>query len=87
MKKISGFLERFSKLTPPDDAVKRELAAAISEALHTAVSKKAIQIAHGVAFVAGSSVMKSAIAINRGKILQSLYDALPKSRESVRDVR
>lgn len=87
MKKIADFLSRFKSLTPPDDAIKKELAAAIEEALHVPVGKKSIQIAHGVAFVAGSSVMKSAITVNRGKILQSLYDALPKSRESVRDVR
>ncbi len=49
--------------------------------------KKAVEIAHGVAFVAGSSVMKSAIAVNRGKILSSLYDALPRAKETVRDIR
>jgi hypothetical protein len=87
MKSVGDFLSRFKSLTPPDDAIKKEVAAAIEEALHVSVSKKSIQIAHGVAFVAGSSIMKSALAVNRGKILQSLYDALPKSCESVRDVR
>lgn len=87
MKSVGDFLARFKSLTPPDDAVKKEVASAIEEALHISVSKKSIQIAHGVAFVAGSSVMKSAIAVNRGRILQLLYDALPKSRETVRDIR
>lgn len=87
MKNISNFLARFSSLTPPDGAVKREVAAAIEGALRVPVSPRAIQIARGVAFVSGSSIMKSAISVKRGAILAALYDALPKARESVRDVR
>lgn len=87
MKSIGDFLARFNALTPPDDAVKKAVAGAVSEALKVPVSPRAVQVAHGVAFISGSSVMKSAIAVQRGTILATLYEALPKARETVRDVR
>ena len=87
MKRLDGFLAKFQKLTPPDDSVKVELARAIEAATSAKIDKAAIRIAHGVAFIHGSSIMKNAIALRRGEILKLIHEALPKSRTIVRDVR
>lgn len=87
MKLAGTFLAKFQKLTPPDDSIKNELAVAVQRVVGAAINKKDIRISHGVAFVHGSSVMKNTIAINRGKILAMLYDALPKAKATVRDIR
>lgn len=87
MKLIGDFLARFNKLTPPDDAVKSAVVAAVQEATNITLSKKAIRIQNETVFVAGSSVMKNTLKIHRGKILEAIYEDLPKSRDSVRDIR
>lgn len=87
MKSIGDFLRRFQSLTPPNDAVKGAIAVAVHEGAGIMISKKDVQIAHGVAFIAGSSIVKSVIAMNRGKVLTALYEILPRSRDFVRDVR
>ncbi len=87
MKPLDAFLARFKDLTPPQDAVKTAVANAIREVADIEVSKKQIQIAHGTAFIAVSSLAKSVIATSKAAVLTELYERLPKAREVVRDVR
>jgi hypothetical protein len=87
MKNISDFLKRFQSLTPPDDSVRKELARVASEVSGAAISSKDIRTRNGVAFINGSSIIKSAVAVHRAKILEQLYENLPKSRNTVRDIR
>lgn len=87
MKLVGDFLARFNTLTPPNDAVKGAVADAVSAILGTHVAKKEIRIQNGTAFVTGSSVMKNALQVKRGEVLERLYENLPKTRDSVRDVR
>lgn len=87
MKKLGSFLSRFQDLTPPNDAIKGALVAAILDTIDVSVTKKDIEITRGTAFVMTSSITKSMITLNRAAILAELYQSLPKSREVVKDVR
>ena len=87
MKLIGDFLARFNTLTPPDDALKGAVADAVRQVLGTQISKKAIRIQNDTAYVTGSSVMKNTLQVRRGEVLNALYEALPKSRDTIRDVR
>jgi len=74
-------------LTPPNDAVKGAIAEAATQILNTPISKKSVRIQNNTAFITGSSIMKNSLQVNRGQILQRLYENLPKARDSIRDVR
>ncbi len=87
MKLVSDFLARFQNLTPPDDALRRATAAAISFAAKVPIKKEDISISNNVAFVRCSSIAKSAIQIARGAILAELFQEMPKARNAVRDIR
>lgn len=87
MRLAKDFLSRFKALTPPDDAVRRAVATAVSSVAGVPITKKEVSVAHGVAFIKASSVAKSAVRAHRGEILAELFRELPKARESVRDVR
>lgn len=87
MKNITTFFDRFKDLTPPNDSIKTVVADALYEVLGARVDKKNISVFRGVAHVRAPSVLKSTIAIRRGEVLESIYRALPKARETLRDVR
>lgn len=87
MKLIRDFLSRFNSLTPPNDAFKGAIAEAVTQVMGTPISKKAVRIQNGTAYITGSSVMKNALQVKRGEVLEYLYGALPKSRDTIRDVR
>ncbi len=87
MKLVNDFLAKFQSLTPPDDSLRRALAAAIHSAARVNVKKEDITISNNTAFVRCSSIAKSAIQVARGAILNELFQELPKARGSVRDVR
>lgn len=87
MKLVGDFLKRFQSLTPPHDAVKSTVAEVVSRITGAKISKNQVRVQNGTAFVAGSSVFKNNLRVKRGEILEALYEALPKSRDSIRDVR
>lgn len=87
MKQVGSFLSRFQNLTPPDEAVKNEIARAVKNIAGVPVSKKNVTLARGIAFIDCSSVGKSVIRTRKAEILEEIFAALPKARESVRDVR
>ena len=87
MKLVGDFLARFNSLTPPHDSVKVAIAEVVSRVLGVSISKKDVRIQNGTAFVAGSSVMKNVLRAKRGEVLTQLYEAVPRTRETIRDVR
>lgn len=87
MKSISDFFARFANLAPPNDSIKSALVRALDAIVGISCGKADIAIRGGVAFVKVSSVAKSAIQVNRSKILEYLFERLPKARDSVRDIR
>lgn len=87
MKLVGEFLKKFNSLQPPHDSLKKELLVVLKQTVNITVQLKQIVIKNEVAYVYTSSVLKNVIQINRAKILNELYERLPKSRDSVRDVR
>lgn len=87
MKLAGDFLKRFSSLTPPHDSVRSTIAEVVSRVTGAKVSKGSVKVQNGTAFIGGSSVFKNNLRVKRGEILEALYEALPKSRDTIRDVR
>ena len=87
MKKVQGFLDKFQKLTPPQDAIRGAVATAASAVLGTPVSKDKVRVQNGIAFVTLSSVAKNKLRLGRETFFTLLYERLPKARVLVRDVR
>ncbi|MEK9177107.1 MAG: hypothetical protein AAB923_02305 [Patescibacteria group bacterium] len=87
MKPAHTFLSKFKSLTPPDDAMRRAVAEAVSLVAGVPVKKKDITISRGIAFVKMSSVAKSALRVRRGEVLAYIFRELPKARDSIRDIR
>jgi len=86
MKLARDFLSRFQNLTPPNDSVRKAISSALNEVLNLRAPTESISIQNGVAHVKVSSVAKSAIRLNRGKILDAVFERVPKARESLRDI-
>lgn len=87
MKLVGDFLQRFQNLTPPDDAVRKAITIALYDVVRATIKPENIKIQHGVAFVKTSSVVKNTIQLNRAKILNHVFENLPKARENIRDIR
>lgn len=87
MKLVGDFLSRFYSLTPPHDAVKRAVAESLRDVVGVLVQKEKISIDNGIAHIPVSSVAKNVIKINRGVLLNRVFERLPKARESLRDIR
>ena len=87
MKLVGDFLSRFKNLTPPNDSIKTALIESVRENIGVSISKNAVRLAQNTAFISSSSIIKNTIQINRGKILESLYEKTPKAKDFVRDIR
>ncbi len=87
MKTAGDFLFKFQKLTPPNDALRRAVARAVSTVLGTPVEKGLVRVQNQVAFVNISSVAKHKLRLERRALLDLIYEQLPKARDLVRDVR
>lgn len=87
MKQIHGFLEKFLKLTPPNDAIRLAVAHAASRVLGVPVGKEKVQVKNGTAFIEVSSIAKNKLRIERSSFFEVLYERMPKARELVRDLR
>ena len=87
MKRAGDFLAKFNKLTPPNDALRSAVVKAVSSIVGATITKSAIRIHNGTAFIECSSVLKNKIRIDRRAILDDIHERIPKARESVRDIR
>lgn len=87
MRSAGDFLSRFQKLTPPNDALRRAVAHAVTKVLGTTVAKDKVRVQNHVAFVDVSSVAKHKLRLERRELLDLIYEQLPKARDLVRDVR
>ena len=87
MKLVNDFLARFKNITPPDDAVRRAVAKAVSDVAGVKIKREDVTIQRGVAFIKCSSVAKSVIRSSRSAILSEIAREIPSARDSVRDLR
>jgi len=87
MRIIGDFLSRFQHLTPPHETVKSALTLSLKETLDIACPKDRISLSRGVVYIRMSSVVKNMVQVNRSKVLQNLFERLPKARDLVRDIR
>jgi hypothetical protein len=87
MKSAGDFLSKFHKLTPPNDALRRAVAKAVSGVLGTPVAKDRVRVHNHIAYVDVSSVAKHKLRLERKELLELLYESLPKARDLIRDVR
>lgn len=87
MRSAGDFLSKFQKLTPPDDALRRAVASAVTKVLGKEVSKGQVKIQNGVAFIDVSSIAKNKIRLERRAILDLLFEKIPKAADKVRDIR
>jgi|CXWL01.1.fsa_nt_gi hypothetical protein len=87
MKKINSLLSRFQNITPPNDAIRRAVAKAISDIAGVKIKREDVTLQRGVAFIKCSSVAKSVIRSSRSAILSEIVRELPSARDTVRDLR
>lgn len=87
MRKVSDFFSRFARLAPPHATIKKAVAEAVTTILKKEVRSEDVSLGRGIAFIKGSSIMKSALHVERARILERLFDLHPEARERVRDVR
>lgn len=87
MKQAGSFLDRFKKLTPPNDAIRKAVAEAIRNGAGVPIQREHVKIHRGTAFITCSSVARNAIRVARGRIFEELEKILPKARQQVRELR
>jgi len=87
MKLVGDFLARFQNLTPPHDALKRAVVDAVFDVTKVRLNLEQVAIQNGVAFIKTSSVARNMVHVHRGKILETVFQNLPKARDSLRDIR
>lgn len=78
MQLIHELLSRYTKLVPPDTAVRKRLASILSEELHREVQEKDIRIIGPVAYCSFDSVLKNAVFLKKDALLQRLEQELGK---------
>ena len=84
MEKITGYLDRISKIQPPDFAVRNSMAEIIGEVLDEEVSIKDISVRNHIVHVDGNSSFRSTLILNKTKILKKLQEKLPG--EFIKDI-
>ena len=87
MEPLSGFLAKFARLSPPNDAIKKAVVRALRDVAAVSVEPAAISFSRGTVFVRCSSVAKSVIRAKRGQILDAIAREHPRAREKARDIR
>ncbi|MEK7070708.1 MAG: hypothetical protein AAB966_02785 [Patescibacteria group bacterium] len=84
MEKITGFLDRISKIQPPDFAVRNSMTEIIKEVLDEDVSIKDISVRNQIVHINGNSSFRNTLVLNKDKILKKLQEKLPG--EFVKDI-
>ncbi len=87
MKKINSLLSRFQNITPPNDAIRRAVAKAVSDIAGVKIKREDVTLQRGIAFIKCSSIAKSVIRSSRSAILSEIVRELPSARDAVRDLR
>ena len=72
MEKIGNYLEKFSKLTLPNETIRKSIAEIIKEELREIIEIKDISINKNVAYIKGGSGLKSEVFLKKNKILQKI---------------
>ncbi len=85
MEKINTLLERFKKITIPNEAERRSLAEIILEETKIEIEIKDISIKNYIAYIKSSGGVKSEIFIKKRKILDKLNQN--KNPKIVVDIR
>ena len=81
---IQEYLARFSRLTPPDESVRRTMRSAIAAVCGITIPIEAIRIVRGVARLSVSPIERSEITLAKREILQWVRQRLPDG--SLRDI-
>jgi len=85
MNTISNFLNKFTKITPPDDVVKRVFIDIVIEFTGVILKRADIVYKQGVMLVYVPAVIKSELYLAKSKILQELKNKLgPKAPVDIR---
>lgn len=75
---INNFLEKFKKLTPPDDDIKEEIIEIISSLFKKEIDKKQIAIKNSVIYIESDPVLKNEIFMKKQFILSKLIERFDK---------
>jgi len=72
MKKISQYLKKFQKLTPPDIFIKKSLQKLIQEELGITIDLKNIEYKNNTIFIRTNPLIKNEIFLKKNLILRKL---------------
>ncbi|MDO8493302.1 MAG: hypothetical protein Q7S19_02045 [bacterium] len=72
MQKINGYLERFKRLTIPNEEVRKKLLGIIEEVVGVQIEIKDILIKNKIAHIKTGAMVKSEIFLNKRSILDRL---------------
>lgn len=85
MQNISAYLEKFKKLTPPDDSLRTKIVQIISDLFEEEIKKEDVRLRNGIVFMSiKNSKLKSEIFLKKRKILEEIKKNFG---EKVRDIR
>ena len=76
MKNLEFFLEKFKKLTPPDDVVRSAVARAIHEVMGVEIGKEHISLKHDTVHVNSSPAFKQEMRMKRELLLAKIAEHL-----------
>jgi hypothetical protein len=75
---IKFFLEKYKKLTPPDDSVRTEFARVVKKILDIELDKKDISVRNGTLYVKAQPALKSELFMRRKQITDEMRVLLEK---------
>lgn len=84
MKKANLFLEKFKKIVPPDDALRKSVATVVSKVLGRVITKAQVRIFRGSAFVDVTSVQKNKLRMSRREILDEIAESVGERLSDIR---
>ena len=73
---ITSFLDRFKKITPPDEFVRKTAVEILREVIGVKLSISHISIEGGILHIRNNSFIKSEVFLHKEQILQLLKDRL-----------
>lgn len=81
---ISGFLEKFKNITPPDKFVKDELVDVVKDVVGIDIEKENIGVRNGTIFISVDPIVKNEIFLKKREVLESLKEKLKVYKKTVR---